>query len=174
MAATTIIVNNTDFFKNTIVGGNVDYDKILPSLKAIQQTRIKPILGTSLYNKICQDFKDGTLTGLYETLYDDYIKMMVIHGGCELFLSSGAYMVTNNGITKSFTDSSEAVTKEEVDYLVQASRQLYTSYELDMVDWIKDNGANIPEIENNPNNVTNNTNSLIVGGWYLGRRKNCE
>ena len=70
-------------------------------------------------------------------MFDDYITEMIIHGSAEIYLSQGAYMASNNGITKTKTDSSETVTKEEVDYLVEASRKLYRLYEGQFLEWIK-------------------------------------
>lgn len=169
MALTTIIISQLEFSKNTIVGGNVDWDKIVPAIKAVQQTKIKRLLGKTLYDKICLDNKNGSLTGLYSELYDDYVKMMVIHGSCELFLSTGAYLVTNNGITKAKTESSETISKEEVDFMVEASRSLYMSYESDLLTWLETNGSNIPELTADNNSVVINSRKMIVGGWLVNR-----
>lgn len=162
---TTILIRPEDLTRNTIIGGNVDVDRYLASIKACQNTLIKPLLGKSLYDKICLDFENDTLTGVYLELYEDYVKELTIHGSAEIYISNGAYMVSNSGITKMKTDSSETISKEEVDYLVQSSRKLYELYEREFLTWIKT--QSIPEYTK-PCAVKSNT----YGGWYL-RKKGC-
>jgi hypothetical protein len=98
-------------------------------------------------------------------MFDDYIKEMIIHGSAEIYLAQGAYMVTNNGITKTKTDSSETVSKEELDFLVESSRKLYRLYEEQFYTWIKDNP--VPEYTNN------DIKYKTYGGWFIKKGNNC-
>jgi hypothetical protein len=164
---TTILIRPEDLTRNTIIGGNVDVDRYLASIKACQMTLIKPLLGSDLYNKICLDFENSNLTGVYLELYDDYVKELTIHGAAEIYIANGAYIVSNSGITKTKTDSSETISKEEVDYLVQASRKLYELYKEEFFKWIKD--QDIPEYIKPYTTGYNKT----IGGWYLRKNKDC-
>jgi len=166
MALTTILIRQEDLTSNTIIGGSVDVDRYLQAIKACQNIYIKPLLGDSLYNKICNDFENSTLTGLYLELYDSFVKELTIHGSAEIYLSQGAYMVSNSGITKTKTDTSETISKEEIDYLVEASRKLYRLYENEFLKWIKNN--NIVEY-NKPDTVKHRQ----YGGWYIRKKGNC-
>lgn len=163
---TTILIRPEDLTRNTIIGGNVDVDRYLASIKACQNTLIRPILGKALYDKICLDFENDDLTGLYLEMYNEYIQEMVIHGAAEIYISNGAYMVSNSGITKTKTDNSETISKEEVDYLVQSSRKLYNLYETEFLNWIKD--KDIPEYVK-PCKEGGKT----YGGWFLPKNKKC-
>jgi hypothetical protein len=165
---TTILLKQNELTKNTILGGNIDVDRYVPCIKEVQNTLIKPLLGKILYDKICLEFdpETGSLTGLYNELYEDYVKPMVINGSAELYLSVGAYMVSNNGITKMKSDSNETVSKEEVDYLVQSYRKLYNHYERQFLEWIKLN----PLPEYNLNACNSFSNRINVGGWSLKRK----
>lgn len=167
MALTTILIKQDELARNTIIGGNVDVDRYLQAIKACQNLLIKPLLGTDLYNKIVADYETNSLSGLYLELFNDYVTEMIIHGSAEIYLSQGAYMVTNNGITKGKTDNADSVTKEEVDYLVQASRKLYTLYEEQFLNWIKVN--TIPEYDK-PCGVKHRN----YGGWFIRKGNNCR
>ena len=145
MGLTTILIKQEELTRNTLIGGNVDVDRYLQAIKACQNLLIKPILGTTLYNKIVTDYETNSLSGLYLEMFDEYIKEMIIHGSAEIYISQGAYMISNNGITKTKTDASETISKEEVDYLVEASRKLYRLYEEQFLDWIKINP--VPEYD---------------------------
>lgn len=167
MGLTTILIKQDELTRNTIIGGSVDTDRYLQAIKAYQNLLIKPILGVTLYNKIVSDFETNTLSGLYLEMFDDYIKEMIIHGSAEIYISQAAYMISNSGITKARTDSSETISKEEVDYLVEASRKLYRLYEGQFLDWIKNN----PVVEYNKSCSVKKT---TVGGWIVNRTKrNC-
>lgn len=166
MGLQTILIKQDVLTRNTIIGGNVDPDRYLQAIKACQNLLIKPLLGKTLYDKIVADFETNTLSGLYLEMFNDYITEMIIHGAAEIYLTQGAYMVTNNGITKGKTDSAESVNKEEVDYLVQASRKLYRLYEEQFLDWIKVN--TITEY-NKPCGVKHRN----YGGWFIKKGKNC-
>lgn len=161
---TTILIRPEDLTRNTIINGSVDIDRYLQSIKACQNIYIKPILGKTLYDKLCLDFENDELNGDYLEMYSDFIQGMVIHGAAEIYLSQGAYMVSNSGITKTKTDSSETISKEEVDYLVESSRRLYNLYESEFLKWIKN--KDIVEY-NKPCNIVNKK----YGGWRLNKRR---
>ena len=158
--ATTLLLKSEDITKNTILGGNIDRTSYTQDIKTCQNLKIKPFLGEDLYDKIVADFAADTLSGDYLTMFENYIKEMVIHGSTEIYLSHGAYKVSNVGITKHSTDSSETISKEEVDYLVQSSRKLYELYKTEFLTWIAD--KTITEWTS----VCTTTNKNI-GGWRL-------
>jgi len=167
---TVILLKNNELVKSTIISGNIDLDKLVPAAIAYQNTYLKPILGKTLYIKISNDFKNGTLTGLYLEMYEDYIKPMVIYGSTALYLESGAYMVANSGITKLNTDTAQSVTKEEVDYLVNAAQKLHNAYERELLKWIP--SASIPEYSA-AGSSCGSGNRINVGGWSLRKRGGC-
>lgn len=166
MGLTTILIKQEELTRNTLIGGNVDVDRYLQAIKACQNLLIKPILGTTLYNKIVTDYETNSLSGLYLEMFDEYIKEMIIHGSAEIYISQGAYMISNNGITKTKTDASETISKEEVDYLVEASRKLYRLYEEQFLDWIKINP--VPEYDK-PCGIKHKT----YGGWWIKKTGGC-
>jgi len=163
MELQTILITAEDLTRNTLIGGNVDVDRYLQAIKACQNIYIKPLLGKELYDVIVSLYETNTLTGSYLTLYNDYICHLVIHGGAEIYLSQGAYMISNNGITKTKTESSEAVDKNEIDFLIQASRKLYDLYEREFYNWIKT--ADLPEYTKSCGSKGN-----TYGGWFLRKK----
>jgi len=168
--ATVLLLKNNDMVKSTIISGNIDPDKLNPSILAYQQTYLVHIIGKTLYDKLQADFSGGTLADTYLELYEDYIKPMVIYGSTALFLESGAYSVANSGITKLNTDNAQAVSKDEVDYLVNAAQKLHNAYERDLMKWLP--GKTIPEYSASSTSCGSGGNRINVGGWSLSRRNN--
>ena len=162
------IIRASDIAKYTPIGGNVDIDKFLPCVLDAQITDLEPLLGESLYNKIATDYENDDLTGLYETLYENYIKPFLIAASAVEYLLIGAYKVNNNGIFKSQPDNSVAIDKTEVDYLVNNMRLKSEMYQDRLLRWL--NKFHLPEYVSNSNNIVNPLRSrLICGKWWLDR-----
>ena len=63
-----LFIQREDLIRYTLIGGNVDTDKIIPHIKVAQDIHILPILGTKLYEKLQSDISGSTLAGHYSTL----------------------------------------------------------------------------------------------------------
>ena len=167
--ATVILISGDELTRSSILGGNIDVDKLWPAVKACQQTLIKPLLTQPLYDKISDDYLNDTLTGIYLTMYEDYIKDLVIYGSAGIYIAAGgAYQISNTGIVKASTDNSEALSKNDVDYLYNFNKQLYDGLKEEFLKWLKDNP--VPEYT-----ITcSSTNQRLLGGWLLSKtKKNC-
>jgi hypothetical protein len=167
--ATVILIDGDNLTRNSILGGNIDVDKLWPAVKACQQTLIKPLLTQPLYDKISDDYLNDTLTGIYLTMYEDYIKDLVIYGSAGIYIAAGgAYQISNTGIVKARTDNSEALSKNDVDYLYNFNKQLYDGLKEEFLKWLKDNP--VPEYTT----TCSSTNQRLLGGWLLSKtKKNC-
>jgi len=77
--AETLFITPAEIAATTILGGNVDTDKYVVNIVFAQLSVIEPLLGTELYEKIKTDFESESLSGLYETLFNDYIKPITKH-----------------------------------------------------------------------------------------------
>jgi hypothetical protein len=163
--ATVILLKNNDLNKNTNIGGNVNPDRYWYCVRDAQKIFLKPVIGDELYNKVCADFSGGTLSGAYKTLYDDYIKDYVVHQAASLYLAMGAYQVTNAGITKTSTENTETVDKDEIDYMVFHQRNLAKNYQNEMEKWLNNNKVDIPEYKGKCKNANN------FYGWYISNNQ---
>lgn len=167
--ATILLIRGEDLTRNSILNGNVDQSKYQSDIKTCQNLYIKPILGKELYDKVCEMYEntmngdpDG-LSGVYEEMYEDYIKEMIIHGTTEIYLSHGAYTISNAGISKLVAQQgATSVDKNEVDFLIQSSRRLYETYRDELLKFLR--GVNVPEYKGNCSNVRKNNN---IGGWIM-------
>lgn len=168
--ATTILISGEELAKQSILGGNIDKDRLYPAVKAFQQTKLKPLLGKALYDKICDDYLNDTLAGDYLEAYEDYIKDMVVYGSAAIYIGSGgAYQISNIGIVKASTDNSETLTKNDVDYLYQFNLQLYENLKKEFLAWLKT--KDLPEYTDTCDATKSNK---LLGGWYLTKRKRCD
>ena len=163
---TVILLKENELTKNTLLGGNIDTDLYIPCIKDAQIIRLEEILGETLYDKICLDFENDDLSGLYETLHSKYIVPFLIAAASVEYLLIGAYKVSNNGIFKAQPVNTVAIEKNEVDYLVNNMRLKSEMYQDRMTRWLMLN--QLPEWVANGTNIVNPLPStLLFGQWSI-------
>jgi hypothetical protein len=166
--AEALLIQPIDLKRFTFVDGNLDVDKILQFVKISQDIHIQSYLGTDLLNKLKADVTAGTLTGVYLTLLDTYVKPMLIHWAMVEYLPFAAYNVTNKGMYKSTSENAETVEKNEVDFLIQKSRSLAENYSQRFVDYMVYNQSSFPEYTSNTeNDLFPNHGSNQITNWYI-------
>jgi hypothetical protein len=158
------IIRAVDIAKYTPIGGNVDIDKFLPCVLDAQITDLEPLLGESLYNKICADYEADDLSGLYLTLYENYIKPFLIHSSAKNYFLIGAYQIGNGGIMKHTSENSEGISKSEIDYLYTNQRSKCEVYAGRMKKWLSLN--RLEEYYTATDIVT--PKGVNYGSWYFG------
>jgi len=147
--ATALFISRTDLVKNTIIDGNVDTDKFIQFIKIAQEIHITNYLGSKLYDKISTDIVANTLTGDYLSLVNDYIQPMLIHFAMVEYLPFASFQIKNGGVFKHSSESSESVSKSEIEFLIQKQRDFSEYYTRRFVDYICFNSAKFPEYLNN-------------------------
>ena len=165
--ATALFIKREDLVRNSILDGNVDTDKFIQFIKIAQQMHIQNYLGTDLYNKISQDIIDGTLTGDYLNLVNDYVQPMLIWWAQVSYLPYAAYQIKNGGVFKHTSENSESVSKSEVDYLVGKARDTAEYYTRRFIDYMSFNSSTFPEYNSNSDSDVYPDKDSLFNGWVL-------
>jgi len=125
-----LLITPQQVVAKTPLGGNIDFDKIVPCIEDAQITDLEPLIGQFLYDKIITDFENDDLDGLYLTLYNDFIIDFLIRASAKNLLLVLAYQISNGGVYKHTAENSESVTKSEIDYLMVQQRSKQEVLEL--------------------------------------------
>jgi hypothetical protein len=165
--AQALFITTEDLTKFTAVNGNIDRDNFIQFIKISQDIHIKNYLGSKLYDKINDDIVDGTLANPYLALLTDYIKPMVIHWAMVEYLPWGAYTIANRGIYKHGAETSETVSKNEVDFLIEKERTTAENYTRRFIDYMCYNYNDFPEYTTNVDSDIVPSKNSAFGGWYL-------
>lgn len=164
--ADLLFITPQELVSSTIIGGNVDVDKYKSVVLETQLRVIEPLLGTLLYDKIITDIENSTLTGLYLTLLNDYIKPITKYEACASFIAISPYTLNNGGLYKNSPKDVEVVSKKETDSLSEKYSSMAQMYVNRFVKWIDLNSDNIPEYLIDQDEV--NARSVNVNnGWYF-------
>ena len=165
--ATALFISRTDLVKNSIIDGNTDTDKFIQFIKIAQEIEVQNYLGTDLYNKISQDIIDGTLTGDYLNLVNDYVQPMLIWWAQVSYLPYAAYQIKNGDVFKHTSENSESVSKSEVDYLVGKARDTAEYYTRRFIDYMSFNSSTFPEYNSNSDSDVYPDKDSLFNGWVL-------
>jgi len=165
--ATALFISRTDLVKNSIIDGNTDTDKFIQFIKIAQEIEVQNYLGTDLYNKISQDIINGTLTGDYLNLVNDYVQPMLIWWAQVSYLPYAAYQIKNGGVFKHTSENSESVSKSEVDYLVGKARDTAEYYTRRFIDYMSFNSSTFPEYNSNSDSDVYPDKDSLFNGWVL-------
>ena len=165
--ATALFVSRDEIVKFTALNGNIDTDNFLQWVKVAQDIHIQSYLGTKLFKKINDDLVAGTLAGNYLTLKDVYVKPMLIHWSMVEYLPFAAYTISNKGVYKHNSETSDTVNKEEIDFLVEKERSIAENYSRRFIDYMSFNQSLYPEYNTNSNADVYPTKEADFNGWVL-------
>jgi hypothetical protein len=165
--ATALFVSRDEIVKFTALNGNIDTDNFLQWVKVAQDIHIQSYLGTKLFKKINDDLVAGTLAGNYLSLTNVYIKPMLIHWSMVEYLPFAAYTISNKGVYKHNSETSDTVNKEEIDFLVEKERSIAENYSRRFIDYMSFNQSLYPEYNTNSNADVYPTKESDFNGWVL-------
>ena len=165
--AQAIFIKTDDIAKFTALNGNVDQDKFIQFIKVAQDIHLQSVLGTDLFDKINDEIVAATITGVYDALNTNYIKPYLIHVAMVEYLPFGAYTLSNKGIYKHSTETSEGVGKGEVDFLVEKERDIADHYRTRLIDYLCNNSNDFPEYTTNSDGDMYPDRDTNFSGWYL-------
>ena len=164
--AELLFIQPSEITQTTILGGNVDIDKYSFCIYDTQITFIEPLLGTELYDKIIADVTATTITGDYETLYDEYVKPITKNEALAKYIEISSYMVNNGGLFKHQPDNAEIVDKDEAQFLAGKYHALAQMYVQRFEKWICKNP--LTEYKTSQDDVNASKHMKATGGLYFG------
>ena len=164
--AELLLVNPQEMTSKTILGGNIDVDKIPECIKNVQLNVIVPLLGTELYDKIISDIENATLTGLYKELFDKFIKPIMINQSVAKYIDTCSYTISNGGIYKHEAENEIVPDRHEIDTLSNDYRSNANVYVRRFQKWICKN--HIPEYKIYQDEVNASKDVNLMSGLYFG------
>jgi hypothetical protein len=170
--AKALFITTEDIKRYSVLSGNVDPDKFIYMVEISQDTEVQNYLGTQLLEKLQDLILAGTIglpaNAAYKTLLETYVKPMTIYWALVCYMPFAAYTVANGGVYKHTSESSETVSKDEVDYLVEKYRDIAQFYTNNFIDFMVYNQATYPEYNSNTNDdIYPDTSNADFGGWVL-------
>lgn len=163
-----LFISLNELVKSTALNGNIDPNKLLPSIRAVQQIELEPLLGTDLYNKLSELIISGNVTEPYLTLKNDYIHNLLVHASVAYYIPYASYQITNGGVSKwNGGDNREAMDINEVSYLVNKEESLAEMYKNRLIRHLCDKSSLYPEYSTNTGEDISPTSTQNRTNWYI-------
>lgn len=144
-----LFITTDDLRRKSIIGGNVDADKFIQFIEVSQDIHIQNYLGTKLYDKIStlitSDTIDDAGNANYKTLLNTYITPMLIWFAQSDYYMFASYQVSNGGVFRHRSESSETPSMQEIKSLVDSSRDKAEFYVRRFLDYMDNNSNLFPE-----------------------------
>ena len=138
-----LLITIEDIAKLSGFDGNIDNDSINPFIFMSQINDIKRILGDDLYTKVVTDYDNGSLTGNYLDIYNNYISIIQAYYTCSYYLQLGVAKVSQNGAYLVTPEKTEQIFDEKTDKMSDKYSKLATGLELKFIEVLDD--LNLPE-----------------------------
>ena len=167
--ATLLFITPAELTQTTIIGGNVDIDKFQMNIENVMITVIEPLLGTELYDKIVADITGSGLTGLYATLFNEYVKPITKNQACAEYVTVSGFMITNGGAFKHLPEDSELMDKDEKALVSTIYSTKADTYIQRFLKWICKNP--LPEYKTSQAEVDASKDISLTAGWDFGREE---
>lgn len=142
----------------TSLSGNVDKDKITPSIWLAQVTEIKRILGKELYDVILDGFMNDDLSGNYLTIYNEHVINILVMFSMGDFITKNSIIIGNGGNFKHSPEHAQIADVKENDRLSKYYRDMAGHFEMEFIKYMKT--VNVPEYHQPPGDNTFQFN------WY--------
>ena len=171
MSRNILFCSRNDIVKRTPLGGNIDPEKIIPFVKTAQDKYLLLALGTVLYDKLQDDIASGTLTGVYQTLVNEYIIDTIVHYALVEALPFMAYTLANGSIYKNLnTEQATSPSKNDVDFLLQKELATAQFYAERLVTYLIAYSSSYPEYTESTgfsDNVYPDKSQQYKNGWVI-------
>lgn len=155
MSSVNLMIQPADVIALTLFDGNIDSDNLKPIIGIAQTTHLKAFLGTDLYAKIYDDyshdydngvFTPSVLSGVYLTIYEDYIKDFLSYYTAVIFVDLAGYKVSENGLHKITGENMTPLDSAETEKLSNRYNTLIAGVESNFKEFVSD--LALPELAN--------------------------
>lgn len=136
--------------ENTVLHYNIDDGYLLPLINSIQQTFIRPILGSALYDQIITEIENNSVLVENSLLIKEYISPALKWEVCHKFVRIGTYKLRNKGAGKKGGDGFSALDSTELILAKNIFKDNADFFRKKIVLFLKENDSDYPLYKNPP------------------------
>lgn len=148
MNINTLLITPQYLKQYSTIGDNVDEAYITPAVVNAQIIGLQPIIGTMLYDKLCQMVTEKTLTDDYKHLLDNYIAPYLLNKTQAYLLMNLFAKQRNAGVVQYLDVNQQQIDIAQVKFLKAEFENLATFYAQRLADYLCANATLFPEYQN--------------------------
>jgi len=149
-----ILIISPAFTKeNTVLHYNIDDGYLKPLIDSTQNTFVRPILGSALFDEVLTQIKAGTVSADNETLIKDYLRDALKWEVCHKFTRIGTYKLRNKGAGTKSGDGFTPLSESELVTAKNIFKDNADFYRRKLKLYLKENSSTYPLYANPPTGV---------------------
>lgn len=171
-----LLINEQIIKKYTQLNEAVDTNLIRPCIYLAQDKYLVNYLGTALVNKLKTDVDDETITGVYDTLLNEYVMKSLLWWTMIELYPSLVYKHDNGSIVIRTSEDTSSISEAELSKMMSAAMDNAKFYTQRMIDYVCANSADFPEYTDNTwpdknpyHHVYTQTGIAFSGGYKQNR-----
>jgi hypothetical protein len=152
-----LFITRNDIIKQSPLQGSIDADRLLPFVRTAQDKYMLNLLGTVLFFYLQEKIETKTFSTLdvaYQDLMNDHIKPTLIWYSCVEYIPFSAIQFKSEGAVKHQSEQSQAVSKNEIDYLLQKALNSADFYATRLQNYLVAYSNQIPQYLESVGNLT--------------------
>lgn len=124
---------------------NYNLDEIMPMINVTESIWVRPMLGSDMYDELCDQVKNNTVSPENATLFTEGgLWQMLGVAICYENLPQIGYHLSEVGITKAKTDTSESIDLKELTYYATHLRAQIESLKKYTLNWLQEHAESFP------------------------------
>lgn len=148
MSKNILFISEQKLKDSSMLSENVDPKQLLPTVKAVQDRYIHPMLGTKLYEKLQSDVQSGTVSGNYKKLLDDYITDSLVWYTLAEIPVPLQYKMINKGVVLRTGEALQTTSFTDVQNLMDYCKGWAKWYAQRVIEYLCENQVLFPEYVN--------------------------
>jgi len=141
-----VLLISADYVKRyTNINDAVEDISIYPSVTLAQEKHLQAYLGTRLYDKIIIDTADGSISGDYLTLRNDYIQRALLWWSMVELYPNLYVRLDNGGLVIRTSEDSTTISESQYNRVVDSERDNAQAYTDKLVRYLCTNASLFPE-----------------------------
>jgi hypothetical protein len=164
----TVLTTVNELKLRTSIGENIDPELLAPHLQIAQELYVAEVLGAALYDDLVTQYDNNTISGITETLLNEYIIPAIGFSSwysCSPFLS---YKTNRSGINTTTSDVQTPATIEEFNLYLSKVDNLKNFYLHRLEQYLIDNATSFP-LYRQAENLQQGGGSIFTG-WKTTRK----
>jgi len=149
MSKNILFISEQKLKDSSFLSDNVDPKQLLPTVKAVQDRYILPMLGTGLYNKLQQLVDSGTVpAGPYKVLLDDYLTDALVWYTLGEMPMPLVYKMVNKGVVTRTGETMQVASFQDAQSVMNYCRDYAKFYAQRVIDYLCAHSEDYPEYIN--------------------------
>lgn len=164
----TRLITTTELKTDGFINANMENEYLYSAIDEAQDVFLREIIGDTLYNALQGMVEEETLTGDYQVLLNDYVKIYLKYKVLSLLCVPLTFKLRNAGVVSQYSNEINTTSVTDTKYIESFYAQKADFYANRLTKYLTKNCNSFPEYRCSCDNITPPNPVHPVCSIYLG------